>query len=322
MKKVTSLFFLALLSFSQILACGNEYESLSYTLIDGAIKDVDYSKWDSYYFNHGFNVQELKSEKSILEAKIKKSNSYKHKSDLALVLLKLGEKENSLKILQQLIKKFPNEYNIVANLGTAYELNGKNDSALFYIKKAVKLNPDSHKGSEWIHVKILEAKLALQKDPEYLKQNSVLNLDLNYQVLQDQKPVGEELEKLLSVKKQLAWQLKERIAFVAAPDPIVSDLLLDLANLVALTDYLEYSMYVYNQALDYSPPHNAKLLEARDHVSEVIYYGKQKTKLVKVTLVVGGLIAFGCIIYWIRKRRKSRKQKMINVNAKKEVYEI
>ena len=50
------------------------------------------------------------------------------------------------------LKKYPNEYVVIANLGTTYELMGNNEKALEYIKKGMKLNPRSHNGSEWIHV--------------------------------------------------------------------------------------------------------------------------------------------------------------------------
>lgn len=53
--------------------------------------------------------------------------------------MKLGKADVALEILKELNYHYPNEYKIVANLGTAYELNAELDSALKYIKKGIKL---------------------------------------------------------------------------------------------------------------------------------------------------------------------------------------
>jgi len=49
------------------------------------------------------------------------------------------------------------------DLGTAYELAGKNEPALRWIREGLRRNPNSHKGTEWLHVKILEAKIEQEK---------------------------------------------------------------------------------------------------------------------------------------------------------------
>tara|TARA_B110000046_G_C13024495_1_gene413104 strand:+ start:2444 stop:2677 length:234 start_codon:yes stop_codon:yes gene_type:complete len=60
-------------------------------------------------------------------------------SDYAVYLMKAGRVDESLAILKELNKNLPQEYQIAANLGTAYELNGELDSALFYINAESKL---------------------------------------------------------------------------------------------------------------------------------------------------------------------------------------
>ena len=69
-------------------------------------------------------------------------------SDYAVYLMKAGRVDESLAILKELNKNLPQEYQIAANLDTAYELNGELDSALFYIKRGIEINPDAHAGSE------------------------------------------------------------------------------------------------------------------------------------------------------------------------------
>jgi hypothetical protein len=56
-------------------------------------------------------------------------------------------------------------------------LTGKNEKALRWIREGLRRNPNSHSETEWLHVLILEAKIAAAKDPEWIKTHSVLALD-------------------------------------------------------------------------------------------------------------------------------------------------
>ena len=85
--------------------------------------------------------------------------------------------KEAIELLEELEKKSPGQYAVAANLGTAYELNGDNRKALEWIKKGVERNPESHFGTEWLHVKILEAKIAIEQNPEWLSNHSVLETD-------------------------------------------------------------------------------------------------------------------------------------------------
>jgi hypothetical protein len=55
---------------------------------------------------------------------------------------------------------------VAANLGTALELLGNKEEALHWIREGIRRNPQSHEGTEWLHAKILEAKIAAQKDAD------------------------------------------------------------------------------------------------------------------------------------------------------------
>jgi hypothetical protein len=44
--------------------------------------------------------------------------------------------------MKSLYSEHPDEYIIVANLGTIYELNSELDSAYFYIQKSIEINED------------------------------------------------------------------------------------------------------------------------------------------------------------------------------------
>ncbi len=154
-------------------SCINEYDE-DYTSLDGSYKHITDESEGSfgYYFSNDIDIEvEMKRFHDL-----KNRVDFKGRSDYAAVLLKLGKTKKALEILENLVQKYPNEYNVVVNLGTAYELNGNPELALKYISKAIKLNPLSHNESEWIHEEILKARIALKTNPDYLKQNSILNL--------------------------------------------------------------------------------------------------------------------------------------------------
>lgn len=197
----------------------------------GMRDDVGYQHFNTGFYNTGirYEMQGL-LEKLIVE------RSYMALSDYAICLLQGGKKEEALKILAALFAKYPYEYQLASNLGTAYELNGQNDSALKYIKRGMILNPKEHYGSEWVHVKILEAKLKLAKDPDYLATHRVLGLT-------------EAQLKDSVVAEQIELQLKERFPFCPAPDPIMAQLIIDLADVTTNTGALELAHGYYETGI-------------------------------------------------------------------------
>lgn len=108
-----------------------------------------------------------------------------------------------------------------------------------YIRKGLKLNPDSHDGSEWIHVKILEAKIALEKDPNYLNTHSVLNLHSKQK--QSQK-----------VFDQLYIQLQERFPFSPKEaNPVMADLFIEMGDFYLDNISFEHAKAFYQIAKIY-----------------------------------------------------------------------
>ena len=57
-------------------------------------------------------------------------------------------------------RRYPGHHETAANLGTALELAGHDAPALQWIRIGIRRNADEHYGSEWLHVRILEAKIA------------------------------------------------------------------------------------------------------------------------------------------------------------------
>lgn len=167
----------------------------------------------------------------------------------AITLMRLGEAKKAVKVLERLERSHPGLYNTAANLGTAYELSGDLWKARTWIKKGIERNPKSHDGTEWLHVGILDARLSLVKDPDWLAENSVLGLDFGENPTPTT-PEGIDYEKTM---KALKYQLRERISFVDPTDPIVADLLFDLANLTALKGAPDEAAAVLRLARLYNP---------------------------------------------------------------------
>jgi len=66
------------------------------------------------------------------------------------------------------VAKFPNEYGIHANLGTAYHLLGRYQEAEREIARDLELKPDGHFGLEKYHLALLQY---LTRDADYQKQH-------------------------------------------------------------------------------------------------------------------------------------------------------
>ncbi|HWZ21173.1 MAG TPA: hypothetical protein VNW06_00895, partial [Cytophagaceae bacterium] len=283
MKYCYSFILVFLITYSISNGCGNYYHarerydsSFSITNLTGRfnIEELSEAKREielTLNYNYSSTEQLLLDIKKSLSDKNNLSynfsdlypNNQKYQlvSDYALVLLKLGKTERALDILKRLYQFYPNEYNIVANLGTAYEISNMPDSALVLLKKAVRISPESHNGSEWIHIKLLERKINDLKYPkskeemETSRYRSIIGLDIedveefykNYS-----KQSKSYKDSIIALRQQLYWQLKERTKFVPPEDIYVSCLLYDLANLVAVTISIEEALTVYELSFIYN----------------------------------------------------------------------
>lgn len=225
--------FLLLFCYSTGFSCFNEYYALD---AKGNFHPIE---MDRIRFNQKFDKQALEKQLIALEQKLKKKADFRSLSDYGLHLVQAGKVKEALVIFEKLAEVYPNEYSIIANLGTTYELSGKNEQALEYIRKGIEINPDSHKGSEWIHVKILEAKIALEKDPGYLSNHTVLNL-------------GSKQKQSKKTFDQLYTQLQERFPFSPKEtNPIMADLFVELGDYYFETISFEHAKAFYQLAQNY-----------------------------------------------------------------------
>lgn len=249
------------------------------------------------YWAHGFKYEDFNYADMFSPA-----TDWKLRSDYAVQYLRTADKHKALAILEELYRSHPTEYNIIANLGTAYELTGNKTKALELLKKAVAINPRSHYESEWIHIRLLEQELAAT--PDYRK---IINLG-----------VGNFPEWLLdktykfprnadSLKLQIAFQLHERIGFIAPPNKAIGQLVTDFADIVAKTDSLGAAKEFYQFALTYDSTLKdtvaARILGVESSQKEVKDTFRWATVVWAIPLVALLMIFFA----WLRSMRNQKR---------------
>lgn len=167
-------------------------------------------------------------------------------NDYGVTLVYLGRYEEAKKVFKSIEKRNPGYYSTAANLGTIYELLGKNDSAYYWIKKGYNINPASHDSSEWIHVNILKFKT--NKIDTVLNGKKLIRTDFGVDSMPKTTLSAVKLNRL---KRHIYYQLDERISFISPKDKIMAQLLFDLGNAVALTDDITSALAIYRLAYGY-----------------------------------------------------------------------
>jgi tetratricopeptide (TPR) repeat protein len=190
----------------------------------------------------GIKFPELISE---LDSLYRKTNNINYLSDKGYVLIIDGKYQEALQLYLNIEKIKPNRYSTASNLGTLYELMGENQKAYDWIKKSVQINPESHNGSEWLHLKILEAKIKNLKD---VSGQFLINSDFGLETIPKTKLLKIELEKL---RKALYYQLNERITFIKPKDHIISVLLFELGNAAKIKGDYRSALDIYELSKKY-----------------------------------------------------------------------
>lgn len=221
-------------------------------------------------------VQQDKKVLLRLDSLWKATKNLDYLSDYGMVLIVNGKYEEAKNSYLQIEQLKPGQYATASNLGTIYELLGDNKNALSWIQKAVQLNPASHDSSEWLHVRILEAKIGGDK---FMNTNFLLHTDFG----RDSMPVSElSKEELQQLRKALFYQLNERLTFVHSHDKIIAQLLFDLADLSLLTGMNIYQVNdIYSMAKKYgyaNPIWEARHINAKK-LSEKINRGQVPSTL-------------------------------------------
>ena len=313
--------------FQHILPCGNDYYRSEMPMFKNGLEISSLISDDSPYWQRGFDQEGLMVRQAEFVRKIRsagivtksdyqltwnemsqllgKNFDYKWLSDFAWIELRIGDRKNAVKLLEALYAKHPTEYNILANLGTAYEITGNNQKALEFLRKAVAVNPASHYGSEWIHIKILEQKVAAT--PDYTK---ILSLGADNDIKNWLRGKGYKNSLAPdSLMIQLAYQLHERISFVAPPDPIVSQLVKDFGDLVAYKEGEKKAQQFYDYAVRYDSALGLKLEQRKNPPVNKPNDSIKNKKNVPALYIVGGVLIAGLLIYLVAGKRSNKAMK-------------
>lgn len=250
----------------------------------------------------------------------KEPDNHQLRNDYAVMLVRAGELTEALAVLNDIEATKPGLYPTAANLGTVYELSGDVEKALHWIQEGLARNPQSHSGSEWLHVRILQAKQKLGDDPDWLKTHSILGLNFG----DESRPVRPTNKEFAALGESQSWedldshltiQLRERTSLVEPPDPIVADLLSDLSNVLALKGQLENAIAVAELAQRYEPPRGELLQHRLDHFREVVRKADkplfnsnelltQGVNRFVIWLSLGVVTALTLSVWWLLRRRR------------------
>jgi tetratricopeptide (TPR) repeat protein len=246
--KQIGIFLLLLCSPVLLFPCGNSYRRNTHTT--DYLKD---NQLESFRFRKGFDQSVLLQEfYKLTDAISNELNLFENKNDKALAWLRMGKTQEAIAMLEQLEKEKPNEYKVIANLGTAYELAGRNKEALQYIRRAMQLNSQSHQGSEWFHVQVLEAKLQ-QKPADWWISHPVLRFN----------QMQKDTETIIS---DIVYQLKERLPFTPVPDLMMAAILRDAAGYLSENRKWQQEWVLLRIATEYD---SSKKLKLDDRIQTV-----------------------------------------------------
>jgi len=305
MKKLLLILFTLFSCYIDALSCLNEYRPV--TKLSGIVTEVHNYERSSEYFKKGFDKDFLERRKKDIQGFIKEGKAdFKDYSDLAVIELKIGDRNWAIKILDSLVNIYPSEYSILSNLGTAYELQGENQKALDLLQKAYAINPKSHRGSEWIHIAILNEKL--KKDPDYSR---IINLKKFPDLTALNEYWSDETRQGLdTLLRAIEFQLKERISFINAPDQCIGQLCFDLAEVTAVLESLNDAKEIYELSKFYDAGLSARVDQRLEEINSIVLYSRVKYYLPDLALLV---LAVAFVFYAFKLMKNKGKFSFLNL---------
>ena len=252
---------------------------------------------------HFFYKDELEAGAKRLDSLYQLTKDLDYLSDKGLIFILLQKYDEAIKIFLEIEKIQPNRYSTASNLGTAYELIGQNENALKWISKSVEIDPKSHKNSEWIHVKILEAKI---KGEQFYTTKFLLDSDFGNDTI----PISDiSNENLQMLSDALYFQLNERISFVKPKDKIVAQLLYDLGNIAFLLGNYYDAREDYIMAKEYG--YSSHIIEIRaKKIEQKIEKSQSSKKSIakksvhkKEVYILASVILVILVIIFIRRKK-------------------
>ncbi|MDQ8180165.1 hypothetical protein [Pelagicoccus sp. SDUM812005] len=182
-----------------------------------------------------------------------RSPAFEILNEYAAALIFTGDYEEAIQSLKKQEKLYPGKYETATNIGTAYELSGKLKQAKKWIATGRQRNPSSHQGSEWLHSAILDAKIALEKNPDWLQNHYVSTAEFDWSNAQIR----------MKTRDAIMIQLSERLVFVKAPDPIVSSLFFELGTIYEYENSIQHAERFYQKSLEFGDIRRQAIEEQR-----------------------------------------------------------
>ena len=243
---------------------------------------------------------------TMLERRLPSDSDFTNRNDHAVALIYRGDYVRAIELLEQAERERPGEYATAANLGTAFELSGRNEEALRWIQEGLRRDPNSHDGTEWLHAKILEAKIQAARNPNYFQHHSVLDMDhARVEPGATTVWVGGRLRPLKEVEAAIRYQLEERLQFVKTNDAPVASLLVDYAVITAATTTVENAKQLLQMALEFgAAPDKVRQLEARYDRIIVIGHIRQGLIVGSIAALVIAFLIHAVKKGWITYRRR------------------
>ncbi|CAN7157596.1 hypothetical protein LJR168_000132 [Pseudoxanthomonas sp. LjRoot168] len=194
---------------------------------------------------------------------------------LAILLMYQGQHSRAAQLLLSIERRWPGHHETAANLGTALELSGHDAPALAWIRLGIQRNPAEHFGTEWLHARILESKLASAKDPVRLARYSIAGLqfgDATVPPLPATLPAGNDGRRVdaYALNQAFAYQLGERMQFVLPKDPVVANLLSDWAALNMAGGPMENVVVLYALAERYGSEETATVARRQAEARRIL----------------------------------------------------
>lgn len=161
-------------------------------------------------------------------------------NDLGVLQIYEGKYSAAIETFKKIEKMQPNLAITAANLGTAYELKGDFQKATYWIRKGMERDPNIHQGSEWIHLKILEAKKEQARHKDWIQHNDVLGLDFGsaempYAHEKSISYMGRNYD-LNTILGHSIEQMGQRLPFIkyGEKEPLSAQIVMNIANIEML----------------------------------------------------------------------------------------
>ena len=207
-----------------------------------------------------------------------KAPSYENATNYGVSLLYRGYYAPAMRLFLRLEQLYPGRSQTAANLGTALELAGHDPVALKWIRLGIRRDIDEHDGTEWLHARILEAKIADAAGNWHRKRSiaGVAFTDALIPPVPMLMPAGNDGRPVepYELDRAFHYQLKERMQFVRPKDWVVANLLSDWATLNLAGGPLENAKVLHGLAVRYGEPRTLRWAQRTGHVDRVLSTAK------------------------------------------------